>query len=151
MLDSILNKIAERSQALKDKDAEIKALKEVGGSFEDRVSALVAQLEGKDARIKEVTDSRERAYDVQRESNRRADEAEDKLLKIATALDITEELADMAPKAEAVDEVAEVEAMMRSDMGGVDKLREVIKADYEIASADEPDAVEEAEEPAPEA
>ena len=91
MFDAILNKIAERSQAIKDKDAEIKALKEVGELSITHNDELVARLDTQDVRIKEVTDSRERAYDALREASRSADEAESKLLKIATALDITPE------------------------------------------------------------
>ena len=111
MLDSILNKIAERSQALKDKDAEIKALKEVGESFARNTNTLQAKLDKQDARIKEVTDSRERAYDALREANRSVEEAESKFLKIATALDI--EVVDgevMAPDAPAEEPDAEKEA-----------------------------------------
>ena len=111
MLDSILNKIAERSQALKDKDAEIKALKEVGESWESRNAELLVTVDKQDARIKEVTDSRERAYDALREANRSVEEAESKFLKIATALDI--EVVDgevMAPDAPAEEPAAEKEA-----------------------------------------
>ena len=53
MLESILNRIAERSQALKEKDAEIEILESVVAHKDTQVAQLIEDGEFRDNRIKE--------------------------------------------------------------------------------------------------
>ena len=89
MLDSILNKIAERSQALKEKDAELATWMEMAESLEGRNVELAAQVEGMETPlIAELRASMEQYASTAREANRRAEVAESQLRDIADALDI---------------------------------------------------------------
>ena len=103
MFDAILNKIAKRSQALKDKDAEIAVWQETATEQETRINGLIEDGAFRDEHIKEMKAS-------EREANARAETAESRLLQIGYALDIeVEEVAvpDATAEEPAVEEDAE--------------------------------------------
>ena len=123
MLESILNRIAERSQALKEKDAEIEILESVVAHKDTQVAQLIEDGKFRDNRIvekdaeialwtedsaamevrnAELQGNFELAYDAARAATARADAAESQLLQIAEALRIEVE----TPIAEQAEEPA---------------------------------------------
>ena len=112
MFNAILNAIAERSQALKDKDAEIGLWMDAVTEANDKVIASQSERSDMLTRISELKASTDRAYATEREANARASVAESQLLQIAEALDIEHVIqAGLTPEAEAVEEVAAANAM----------------------------------------
>ena len=88
MFDSILNAIAERSQALKDKDAEIVVWQETATEQEYRINGLVEAANGEPVRNQELRDRAERAEAFEMAAMSRAETAEFQLRGIAEALGI---------------------------------------------------------------
>ena len=133
MFNAILNAIAERSQALKDKDAEIATWSELaeslessntdlrarGASKDERLDRLIEERDVMLTRIGELKASTDRAYAGEREANARASVAESQLLQIAEALDIEPVVADVTPEAEAVEEVAAANEHLRKGLNAI--------------------------------
>ena len=110
MFDAILNKLAERSQALKDKDAEIAVWQETATEQETRINLLIEDGAFRDERIKEMKASTDRAYASEREANARADKAESLLHQIAAELGIKVDNTAMLAADKWVQEVAAANA-----------------------------------------
>lgn len=93
MFDSILNAIAERSQALKDKDAEIATWSELANGLQETNMELRELVQGNADRNQELKALADRADAGELAANertiaatQRADAAESQLLQIASAL-----------------------------------------------------------------
>ena len=105
MFDAILNRIAERSQAIKDKDAEIATWEETATEQELRINGLIEENKAALAMCEDAVNSAEAA-------DARAEAAESQLAQIAEALDIEHVIqVGLTPEAEAVEEVAAANAM----------------------------------------
>ena len=86
MFDAILNAIAERSQTLKDKDAEIATWSELANGLQETGMELRELVADADARMSNLRAKADRAYDAERAANARTEAAESQLLQIAEAL-----------------------------------------------------------------
>ena len=131
MFDAILNKIAERSQAIKDKDAEIAVWQETAMEQESRINSFIEDSKTYSTRIREKQASLDGA-------EARAEAAELQLMQIAEALEI-----EAGPAGALGQAMAEIEANVREQA-------DAVQAQVAEAMVQEPSVEEAAEAPATE-
>ena len=136
MFDAILNRIAERSQALKDKDAEIAVWQETAMEQESHIKGFIADSKTYSTRIREKQASLDRAEariqtlvkSADGEPSRnlnlraRAEAAESQLMQIAEALDI--EVGPAGALGQAMEAAEEVERA-NADIMAADEAAEL--------------------------
>ena len=155
MFNAILNKIAERSQALKDKDAEIAVWQETATEQETRINLLIEDGAFRDERIESLKASEREANARAVEASARADKAESLLHQIAAELGIKVDNTAMSAADKWVQEVAAADAAPDAPANKITSgelpADRVPAAAAPDAPTDAPAAEEEVEAPATEA